>query len=213
MSFWRSGALRLTCFANAPAPYRGRNPKKIGKRGFRGQKPPISPLPQKRAIWVPIWISLQGSTRKMGIFDRKRGVFVPRNPVPDFGDFDPYRGRARSQNLLGPETSRWGGGLTRETFVPSLESLSSLGFEERKESGMSQEFCRDVPDPWGCSELSGVIRANRFARFARIGWFAPIGNSSDSCESAWRAIKIGGSIANDSRESICANRVANRPCH
>ena len=61
--------------------------------------------------------------------------------------------------------------------------------------------------------LSGVIRANRFARFARIGWFARIGNSSDSCESAWRAIKIGVSIANDSRESIRANRVANRPCH
>ena len=61
--------------------------------------------------------------------------------------------------------------------------------------------------------LSGVIRANRFARFARIGWFARIGNSSDSCESAWRTIKIGVSIANDSRESIRANRVANRPCH
>ena len=30
--------------------------------------------------------------------------------------------------------------------------------------------------------LSGVIRANRFARFARIGWFARIGNSSDSGE-------------------------------
>ena len=62
-------------------------------------------------------------------------------------------------------------------------------------------------------ELSGVICANRFARFARIGWFARIRNSSDLCESAWRAIKIGVSIANDSRESIRANRVANRPCH
>ena len=134
--------------------------------------------------------------------------------------------------------------------------------------------------------LSGVIRANRFARFARIGWFARIGNSSDSRESAWCAIKnswrcgnhahphkmrklrpklrprriwtariqkycksvekrklrpwsvlpgetqtmvrvncqngdgggswvgeIGISIANDSCESIRANRVANRLCH
>ena len=38
--------------------------------------------------------------------------------------------------FLGPETARWGGGLPREgvvaeKFVPSLESLSSLGFEER----------------------------------------------------------------------------------
>ena len=58
-------------------------------------------------------------------------------------------------------------------------------------------------------ELSGVIRAiGWFARFVRIGWFARIGNSSDSGESAWRAIKIGASIANDSRESF-----ANCPCH
>ena len=33
------------------------------------------------------------------------------------------------------------------------------------------------------------------------------GDSSDSCESAWRAIKIRVSVANDSRESIRANRV------
>ena len=49
---------------------------------------------------------------------------------------------------------RWGGGLPREgvvaeKFGPSLESLFSLGFG-REESGMSREFCRDVPDPWGC---------------------------------------------------------------
>ena len=39
-------------------------------------------------------------------------------------------------NFLGPETARWGGGfplegVVAEKFVPSLESLSSLGFEER----------------------------------------------------------------------------------
>ena len=38
--------------------------------------------------------------------------------------------------FLGPETARWGGGLPREgvvaeNFVPALETLSSLGFEER----------------------------------------------------------------------------------
>ena len=58
------------------------------------------------------------------------------------------------------------------------------------------------------SKLRGVIRANRFAQFARIGWFARIGNSSDSGKSAWRAIKIGVSSANDSGESNRANRVA-----
>ena len=40
-------------------------------------------------------------------------------------------------SFLGPETARWGGGLplekgvVAENFVPALESLSSLGFEER----------------------------------------------------------------------------------
>ena len=78
-------------------------------------------------------------------------------------------------------------------------------------------FCRTVGAKPGSSgpansspkigAPSGMIRANRFARFARIG------NSSDSGESAWRAIKIVVSIAKDSRESIRANRVANRPCH
>ena len=34
------------------------------------------------------------------------------------------------------------------------------------------------------SDLTGVIRANRFARFAQIGRFARLGNSSDSCELA-----------------------------
>ena len=56
-------------------------------------------------------------------------------------------------NLLGLETARWGGGLPREgvvaeKFVRSLESLSSL-----EESGVSQNFGRDVPDPWRCSKV------------------------------------------------------------
>ena len=41
----------------------------------------------------------------------------------------------------------------------------------------------------------------------RIGWFARITSSSDLCESAWRAINIGVSIANDSRESRCESPV------
>ena len=41
-------------------------------------------------------------------------------------------------------------GVVVEKFVPSLESLLSLGFEG--ESEMSREFCRDVPDAWGCSK-------------------------------------------------------------
>ena len=49
-----------------------------------------------------------------------------------------FQARKRSTKIkfLGPETARWGGGLPREgvvaeNFVPALETLSSLGFEER----------------------------------------------------------------------------------
>ena len=46
------------------------------------------------------------------------------------------RKKSTKINFLGPETVWWGGGLPREgvvaeKFVLSLESLSSLGFEER----------------------------------------------------------------------------------
>ena len=46
------------------------------------------------------------------------------------------RKKSTKNNILGPETARWGGGLPHEgevaeKFVLSLESLSSLGFEER----------------------------------------------------------------------------------
>ena len=46
------------------------------------------------------------------------------------------RKKSTKIKLLGPETARWGGGLPREgvvaeNFVPALETLSSLGFEER----------------------------------------------------------------------------------
>ena len=52
---------------------------------------------------------------------------------------DPYcqaRKKSTKINFLGLETARWGGGLplegvVAENFVPALESLSSLGFEER----------------------------------------------------------------------------------
>ena len=46
------------------------------------------------------------------------------------------RKKSTKIKFLGPETARWGGGLPREgvvaeNFVPTLETLSSLGFEER----------------------------------------------------------------------------------
>ena len=57
---------------------------------------------------------------------------------PSKGSDSFYQARKKSIkiNFLGPETARWGGGLplegvVAENFVPALESLSSLGFDER----------------------------------------------------------------------------------
>ena len=54
------------------------------------------------------------------------------------------RKKSTKINFLGPETARWGGGLPREgvvaeKFAPSLESLFSLGFEERN-PGCARNF-------------------------------------------------------------------------
>ena len=59
--------------------------------------------------------------------------------------------------VLGPETARWGGGLPREgvvaeKFVPSLESLSSLGFEERN-LGCAENFAGMSRTPGGVQKV------------------------------------------------------------
>ena len=40
-------------------------------------------------------------------------------------------------------------GVAAEKLVPSKSFL----WFRREESGTSQEFCRDVPEPWGCSKV------------------------------------------------------------
>ena len=67
------------------------------------------------------------------------------------------RKKSTKINFLGLETARWGGVLPREgvvakKFVLSLESLSSLGFEERSLGCPGNFFCREIPDPWGRSK-------------------------------------------------------------
>ena len=56
--------------------------------------------------------------------------------MPSKITLDQARKKSTKINFLGPETARWGGDLPREgvvarKFVLALESLSSLGFEER----------------------------------------------------------------------------------
>ena len=64
-----------------------------------------------------------------------------------------------------------GGGLPREgvvakKFVLPLESFVFLGFR-REESGMSREFCRDVPDTWVCSFKKFVLKTG-WPRFGSV---------------------------------------------
>ena len=58
------------------------------------------------------------------------------NLSASFSLINQARKKSTKIKFLGPETARRGGGLPREgvvaeKFVPSLETLSSLGFEER----------------------------------------------------------------------------------
>ena len=71
-------------------------------------------------------------------------------------------------NFSGPETTRWNGGLPREgvvaeKFLPSLESLSSLGFEER-----NLGCCGHLA--WGCSKSLCKKSSKTFVqkKFVRI---------------------------------------------
>ena len=71
-------------------------------------------------------------------------------------------------NFLGPETAWWGGGLPREglvaeKFVPSLESLSSLGFEERN-LGCPGNFAR-ISGPLGVFKR---LVQKKFVRFSGL---------------------------------------------
>ena len=77
----------------------------------------------------------------------------------------PVQGRKKSTkiNFLGPETAQWGGrlpleGVVAENFVPALESLSSLGFEERN-LGCPGNFAGMSRTP------GGVFRLFRFFPF------------------------------------------------
>ena len=69
---------------------------------------PFYKKPYKKSMWIGVlWAGLQVAVRQA----RKNNIKI---------------------NFLGPETARWGGDLPREgvvaeKFVPSLESLSSLG--------------------------------------------------------------------------------------
>ena len=89
------------------------------------------------------------------------------------------RKKSTKINFLGPETARWGGGLPHkgvvaEKFVPSLESLSCLGFEERN-LGRPGNFAGMSRTPGGVQK----VRAKKFVRIFRS--LAVTGRGTDAC--------------------------------
>ena len=80
---------------------------------------------------------------------------------------------------MGPETARWGGGLplegvVAENFVPALETLSSLGFEERN-PGCPGNFAGMSRTPGGVQKVCAKKLRAHFSfpicrRAALIRW-------------------------------------------
>ena len=86
--------------------------------------------------------------------DNNGDTWVGKRAAPSYQrEENQARKKSTKINFLGPETAWWGGGLPREgvgveKFVPSLESLSSWGFEERN-LGRPGDFAGMSTDPWG----------------------------------------------------------------
>ena len=101
--------------------------------------------------------------------------------------------------FLGPETARWGGGLPREgvvaeNFVPALETLSSLGFEERN-LGCPGNFA-------GMSRTPGGVQKVR-AKKLRAHLSFPIHDVADS---------IGCTSGNGDLQERCRLVFPRSPC-
>ena len=75
--------------------------------------------------------------------------------------------RAQGLTFFGPETAGWGGGLPPEgvgveKFAPSVESLSSLGFEERN-LGCPGHFAGMSRTPGGVQKVCANKDRARFS--------------------------------------------------
>ena len=95
-----------------------------------------------------------GPQRNKGLNEPWQAQSLQLNFPFSWGRWSGKEKRAQRLTLWARRLPGGVGGLPREgvgveKFVPSLEVC--LGFRWR-EAGMSREFCRDVPDPWGCSK-------------------------------------------------------------
>ena len=129
----------------------------------RGGVTPVVPIDQS--------ISLNQSISK-GIVLQKYAVLM-RSSLK-MSCFFQARKKSTKIKFLGPETARWGGGLPREgvvaeNFVPALETLSSLGFEERN-PGCPGNFAGMSRTPGGVQKVCAKkLRAHlSFPNFLEI---------------------------------------------
>ena len=117
---------------------------------------------------------------------------------------DQARKQSTKINFLGPETARWGGVLPREgvvakKFVPSLESLSSLGFEERN-LGCPRNFAGMSRTPGGVQKVCAKkVRAHFSAPinvpFSFPGWPRCMANLFTAKIGTWTCLTKGSEIA------------------
>ena len=119
------------------SPFTGVKIAKIGKRGFRGQKTPISQCPRNGRFESKkspfLYRAPQG---KWGFLDKTpisgtlgHGSFLtPKPSFPDFGDFDPCRGQTLSQcNCSTTHSEGWGvEGMQCKTLLFQMDEESEL---------------------------------------------------------------------------------------
>ena len=91
--------------ADQRLPLTGAQIPKIGKRGFRSQKTPISPHPKKGRsesknphFYAEHYKENGDFLTRSALFwgGVKWGFLTPKPPFPDFGDFGPCTGQTRS---------------------------------------------------------------------------------------------------------------------
>ena len=115
-------------------------------------------------------MSTRHETRNLGGHGGSPAERVQESQAPTA--LDQTRKKSTKINFLGPETARWGGGLLDEgvgvkNFVPSLESLSSLGFEERN-LGCPGNFAGMSRTPGGVQKVCAKKARAHFSFPTRI---------------------------------------------
>ena len=127
-----------------PPPYTRVKIPKIGKRGFRGQKTPISRHPRKGALSQKIPIFHVEPCREMGFFylsalfwvTGKWEFLIPRASFPDFGDFEPCTGgrvrKPRPAHRADHYVELFSSNQNRRRNRKELHDFDALNFRVRK---------------------------------------------------------------------------------